>query len=71
MPFAHGVTLVQRSSPAFVPWAWAVNGSATVVGSVVTVIVSMNFGFRAVLLAAVAIYAVAFLAVDKLARRLA
>ena len=68
MPFAHGVALVQRSSPAFVPWAWAVNGSATVVGSVVTVIVSMNFGFHAVLLVAVAIYAVAFLAVDKLAR---
>jgi hypothetical protein len=35
---------------------------------VVTVIVSMNFGFHAVLLVAVAIYAVAFLAVDKLAR---
>jgi hypothetical protein len=29
----------------------------------------MNFGFRAVLLAAVLIYAVAFLAVDKLARK--
>ncbi len=68
MPFAHGVKLLERSNPHFVPWAWAVNGSATVVGSVLTVIVSMNFGFNVVLLISVAIYAVAFVAVDKLAR---
>lgn len=68
MPFAHGIGLLQRSNPAFVPWAWAVNGSATVVGSVVTVIVSMNFGFHAVLGTAAVIYLLAFAAVDKLAR---
>ncbi len=68
MPFAHGVGLLTRLSPGFVPWAWAVNGSATVVGSVLTVIVSMNVGFRAVLLIAVVVYAVAFWAVDRLAR---
>jgi spermidine synthase len=68
MPFAHGIGLLQRINPAFVPWAWAVNGSATVVGSVVTVIVSMNFGFCAVLVVAAAIYLIAFVAVDRLAR---
>jgi hypothetical protein len=68
MPFAHGVGILQRVDPAFVPWAWAVNGSATVVGSVVTVIVSMNFGFHCVLLIAAGIYCLAFLAVDRLAR---
>jgi hypothetical protein len=45
-----------------------VNGSATVVGSVLTVVVSMNFGFHSVLLIAAGIYAVAFLAVDRLSR---
>ena len=68
LPFAHGIGLLQKINPAFVPWAWAVNGSATVVGSVLTVIVSMNFGFHAVLIAAVGIYVIAFAAVDKLAR---
>lgn len=68
MPFAHGVGLLRKVSPGFVPWAWAVNGSASVVGSVFTVIVSMNFGFSVVLLAAIGIYAIAFLAVDRLAR---
>ena len=60
--------MLRKLSPGFVPWAWAVNGSASVVGSVVTVIVSMNFGFSAVLIAAIFIYAIAFLAVDKLSR---
>ena len=68
MPFAHGIGLLRKLSPGFVPWAWAVNGSASVVGSVFTVIVSMNFGFSAVLIAAIFIYAIAFLAVDKLGR---
>jgi len=68
MPFAHGVSLLRKLSPGFVPWAWAVNGSASVVGSVFTVIVSMNFGFSAVLLAAIFIYAIAFWSVDKLSR---
>ena len=68
MPFAHGIGLLNRINPQFVPWAWAVNGSATVVGSVLTVVVSMNFGFHCVLLIAAGIYAVAFLAVDRLAR---
>ncbi|HEX6811121.1 MAG TPA: hypothetical protein VF384_05835 [Planctomycetota bacterium] len=68
MPFAHGIGLLHRENPQFVPWAWAVNGCATVVGSVVTVVVSMNFGFHCVLLIAAGIYAVAFLALDRLAR---
>jgi spermidine synthase len=68
MPFAHGVGLLRKLSPGFVPWAWAVNGSASVVGSVFTVIVSMNFGFSVVLIAAIFIYLAAFWSVDKLAR---
>jgi hypothetical protein len=68
MPFAHGIGVLRRVHPEFVPWAWAVNGSATVVGSVVTVIVSMNFGFHAVLWTAAVVYAGAFLAIDRLSR---
>jgi hypothetical protein len=68
MPFAHGIGVLRKVDPSFVPWAWAVNGSSTVVGSVVTVIVSMNFGFNAVLLVAVGIYVAAFAAIDRLSR---
>ncbi|MBK8096411.1 MAG: hypothetical protein IPK26_04845 [Planctomycetes bacterium] len=69
MPFAHGIALVEKTNPSFVPWAWAVNGSTTVVGSIATVIVSMRWGFSAVMLIAAAIYFLAFLAVDGIARR--
>ena len=68
MPFAHGIALLNRSNAQFVPWAWAVNGSATVVGSVVTVVLSMTFGFHVVLMVAALIYGVAFAAVDRLSR---
>jgi len=58
IPFAHGIQLLEQRSPAAVPWAWAVNACATVVGSVATVIVSINFGFSAVFAVAVGIYAI-------------
>lgn len=69
MPFAHGIALVEKVDPSFVPWAWAVNGSLTVVGSIVTVIVSMQVGFQAVLLLAGVVYLLAFAAIDAVARR--
>src|SRR5262249_40135169 len=56
MPFAHGIKVVERTNPSFVPWAWAVKGSTTVIGSIATVILSMNFGFAAVLVASAAVY---------------
>ena len=62
VPFAYGLRVVSEQHPALTPWAWAINGCAGVVGSILTVIVSMNFGFRAVLLTAALVYVVAFVA---------
>jgi hypothetical protein len=64
-PFAHGIAALTRLDPSAVPWAWAVNACCTVVGSIGTVVLSMNLGFSAVLVIAVAIYAVGFAAVRK------
>jgi hypothetical protein len=47
---------------AYAAWGWAINGFFSVIGSVLTTILSMSFGFRAVQLAALAIYGVAVLA---------
>ncbi|MCC7062727.1 MAG: hypothetical protein IT456_07985 [Planctomycetes bacterium] len=71
MPFAHGISIVQKINPSFVPWAWAVNGTTTVVGSILCVIVSMQFGFAAVLVGSAAIYLIAFAAIDATSRRAA
>ncbi len=62
IPFAYGIRLVNMFNPTIVPWAWAVNGFCTVIGSLLAVIVSMNLGFSFVLSAAVMIYAIAFAA---------
>ena len=43
-------------------WGWAVNGFASVVGSVLTTILAMTFGFRTVLLVAMVVYLIALLA---------
>ncbi len=50
----------------YVAWAWAVNGFFAVIGSVLTTILSMAFGFRAVQFAALAIYAIAVFAFTRL-----
>jgi hypothetical protein len=48
-----------RFGDANKPWFWAVNGAFSVVGSAVSVAVSMLFGFSTVLLLAVAAYILA------------
>ncbi len=60
VPFAYGIRLLNRWNPSLIPWAWAVNGCCTVIGSILTVILSMNFGFNAVMLVAILTYQVAF-----------
>ncbi len=60
VPFSHGLRVMAQARPELSPWAWAINGCLSVVGSVLTVIVSMNFGFRVVLWAAAVAYLLAF-----------
>ena len=43
-------------------WGWAVNGFASVIGSVLTTILAMTFGFQTVLFVALGVYLVALLA---------
>jgi hypothetical protein len=50
----------------YVAWAWAVNGFFSVIGSVLTTILSMTFGFRAVQFAALAIYVIAAFAFTRM-----
>jgi spermidine synthase len=50
----------------YVAWAWAVNGFASVVASVLGTMLSMTFGFQAVLWIALGIYGVALAALRRL-----
>ncbi|HEX2678821.1 MAG TPA: hypothetical protein VHM19_19345 [Polyangiales bacterium] len=62
IPFAYGLRRMHTTHASLVPWAWAINGSFSVIGSVLTVIVSMTFGFYAVLALAACVYVLGFAA---------
>ncbi len=49
LPFAGGLRVVEYREPGLVPWAWAVNGSFSVISSVLAVMVAVSLGFPAVL----------------------
>ncbi len=60
MPIGLGEIAQRGSFPReYVAWGWAVNGFASVVGSVLATILSMSFGFDFVLLMGLAAYLVA------------
>ena len=62
MPFPTGLRLVGEEASPLVPWAWAVNGFFTVIGSVSAVILAMIRGFTAVFFVAAACYLAALIA---------
>ncbi len=61
MPFPLGVLAVQDLSRAAVAWGWGMNGLFTVIGGLASVVVSVNYGFRAALIVGLMIYALAWL----------
>jgi hypothetical protein len=60
------VALLGAEGPTYVAWAWAVNGFCSVIGSVLTTMLSMTFGFRAVLVLGLVAYVVALTALWRL-----
>ena len=59
MPFPLGLARVARTAPAFVPWAWGLNGCASVIAAIAALLLAMVVGLRATLLCALALYAFA------------
>jgi hypothetical protein len=62
MYFPTGVELLRRAEPSLIPWAWAVNGVASVASSVLAVMLAMAIGFSLVVIVAACIYIVGTLA---------
>jgi len=61
MPFPLGLGRVGDGRPALVPWAWGINGCASVLSAVMATLLAIQFGFSAVVLAALLLYLVAAL----------
>ncbi len=65
MPLPTAIRLLKGRRQRIIPWVWAANGSASVLGSVLAVIVAMEIGFTGVVALAMLSYALANLAVVK------
>lgn len=68
MPFPFGIRAVSTAGASAVAWAWGVNGLATVVGGLVSVVASMFLGFDSTLLLAFALYPLAGILFHRLER---
>ncbi len=60
IPFARGIHAI-REVPGLTAWAWAINGSASVVSAVLAVLLALSYGFSWVFWAASALYGAAWL----------
>lgn len=59
VPFPTGVRLAGRDAAALVPWAWAINGGASVFSSTLAILISMTYGFTTTFLLGAGAYLVA------------
>jgi hypothetical protein len=60
-PFPFGLEWLEKSTRTLIPWAWAVNGCASVIASVFAALLVLNYGFSFVLIIGAAFYGVAAL----------
>ena len=56
VPFPRAIRMLGDQAPALVPWAWAVNGSASVVSAILATVLALSFGFTWVILGGAAAY---------------
>lgn len=58
-PFPLGLRLARAQAAPLLPWAFGVNGGASVLASVLAILVAMETGFRSVLVFSLALYLLA------------
>jgi hypothetical protein len=61
MPFPLGLATLQKSCPQLIPWAWGINGCASVLSAILAVLLAIDIGFNGVMLCAVVLYLIAWL----------
>ncbi|MDB9822183.1 SAM-dependent methyltransferase [Deltaproteobacteria bacterium] len=60
-PFPNGLRFMSRKYPDLVPWAWGINGCASVIGAVLAKCLTIEIGFRLLMLGACLMYFIAAL----------
>lgn len=65
MPFPIGLARVASEAAGFIPWAWGINGYASVVSASLATLLAIEAGFTAVIVLALLLYAAAALCFDQ------
>jgi predicted membrane-bound spermidine synthase len=60
MPFPMGIRRLGLGRAGLIPWAWAANGGASVLGSSLALLVALHLGFTAVLMFGASCYCLAW-----------
>jgi spermidine synthase len=56
MPFPLALSRLRERAPELVPWAWGINGCASVISAILATLLAITFGTSVVVLLAVALY---------------
>jgi hypothetical protein len=59
MPMPTGIRYLRATGRNIIPWAWSINGYFTVVGTALSTLLAVNFGFPAVFYLAALLYVLA------------
>ena len=66
IPFPRGLSVIGESGESLVPWAWAINGSFSVLSPVLGIIIALSLGYSSLFYLAGLVYFLAYLAQDRL-----
>jgi len=61
MPFPMALARISQTTPALIPWAWGINGCASVISAILATLIAMQFGFTVLVFLAISLYWVAAL----------
>lgn len=56
LPFPLGLKRLAATAPAFIPWAWGINGCASVLSALLAALLALHWGLSGVILAGIALY---------------
>ena len=69
IPFPRALARLNAVDPSLLPWAWGINGCASVIGAVLATLLAIHVGHTVVILVGVVLYAAAAAFVARMAPR--
>jgi hypothetical protein len=59
MPFPMALASISQTAPALIPWAWGINGCASVISAILATLIATQFGFTVLIFLALGLYCLA------------